>query len=127
MLAEEPDYPKEDAVLENACGVFATVGDNQAQRIYPYLLRSLTIGQPNQVLAMDTTYIPLSRGFVYLTAMLDWATRRALAWRLSNSLTPDACVDVLEEPSMMHGAPEIMNTDQAANLPARPSSAYSNR
>ena len=65
---------------------------NQAHRIYPYLLRNLTIDRPNQVWAMDTTYIPMQRGFVYLTAVLDWATRRVLAWRLSNTLTADPCV-----------------------------------
>jgi len=61
---------------------------NQAHRIYPYLLRDLTIDRPNQVWAMDTTYIPMRRGFVYLSAVLDWATRRVLAWRLSKSIDP---------------------------------------
>lgn len=67
-----------------------------AHRIDPYLLRGLTIECPNQVWAMDTTYIPMARGFVYLTAVLDWATRRVLAWRVSNSLAADACMDALE-------------------------------
>lgn len=89
---------------------------NQAHRIYPYLLRGLTVDRPNQVWAMDTTYIPMSRGFVYLTAVLDWATRRVLAWRLSNSLTPDACADALEEALLKYGAPEIMNTDQGSQF-----------
>jgi putative transposase len=89
---------------------------NTAHRIYPYLLRSLTIDRPNQVWAMDTTYIPMSRGFVYLTAVLDWATRRVLAWRLSNSLTADPCVDALEEAILKYGAPEIMNTDQGSQF-----------
>ncbi len=70
---------------------------DKTHRIYPYLLRHLNIDRPNQVWAMDTTYVPMKRGFVYLTAVLDWATRKVLAWRLSNSLTPDACVDALEE------------------------------
>ena len=61
---------------------------NQAHRIYPYLLRNLTIDRPNQVWAMDTTYIPMQRGFVYLTAVLDWATRRVLAWRLPAASGP---------------------------------------
>jgi len=65
---------------------------------------------------MDTTYIPLARGFVYLTAVLDWATRRVLAWRLSNSLTADAGVDALEEAIARYGAPEIMNTDQGSQF-----------
>lgn len=89
---------------------------NTAHRIYPYLLRSLTIDRPNQVWAMDTTYIPMSRGFVYLTAVLDWATRRVLAWRLSNSLTADPCVEALEEAILKYGPPEIMNTDQGSQF-----------
>ena len=89
---------------------------NQAHRIYPYLLRDLAIERPNQVWAMDTTYIPMRRGFVYLSAVLDWATRRVLAWRLSNSLTADPCVDALEEAIMKYGAPEIMNTDQGSQF-----------
>ena len=89
---------------------------NQAHRIYPYLLRDLVIDRPNQVWAMDTTYIPMRRGFVYLSAVLDWATRRVLSWRLSNSLTADPCVDALEEAIMKYGRPEIMT-------PVRPSLA----
>lgn len=87
-----------------------------ADRIYPYLLRGLTINRPNPVWAMDTTYIPMARGFVYLTAVLDWATRRVLAWRLSNTLAADACVDALEEAIHRYGAPEIMNTDQGSQF-----------
>jgi len=89
---------------------------NQAHRIYPYLLRGLTIDRPNQVWAMDTTYIPMQRGFVYLSAVLDWATRRVLAWRLSNTLTADPCVDALEEAILKYGPPEIMNTDQGSQF-----------
>jgi putative transposase len=89
---------------------------NQAHRIYPYLLRHLTIDRPNQVWAMDTTYIPMRRGFVYLTAVLDWATRRVLAWRLSNTLTADPCVEALEEAILKYGPPEIMNTDQGSQF-----------
>jgi putative transposase len=87
-----------------------------AHRIYPYLLRGLTIERPNQVWAMDTTYIPMARGFVYLTAVLDWASRRVLAWRVSNSLAADAGVDALEEAIHRYGAPEIMNTDQGSQF-----------
>ena len=89
---------------------------NQAHRIYPYLLRHLTIDRPNQVWAMDTTYIPMQRGFVYLSAVLDWATRRVLAWRLSNTLTADPCVEALEEAILKYGPPEIMNTDQGSQF-----------
>jgi putative transposase len=85
-------------------------------RIYPYLLRSLTIDRPNQVWAMDITYLPMARGFVYLAVVLDWATRRILAWRLSNSLTADFCVEALEEAITRYGVPEIMNTDQGSQF-----------
>ena len=75
-----------------------------AHPVYPYLLRGLTIDTPNQVWAMDTTYIPMRRGFVYLTAVLDWATRRVLAWRLSNSLGADVAVAALEEAIAKYGS-----------------------
>jgi putative transposase len=87
-----------------------------AHRIYPYLLRGLAIECPNQVWAMDTTYIPMRQGFVYLTAVLDWASRRVLAWRVSNSLAADACVEALEEAIHRYGAPQIMNTDQGSQF-----------
>ena len=89
---------------------------NQAHRIYPYRLRGLVIDRPNQVWAMDTTYIPMQRGFIYLSAVLDWATRRVLAWRLSNTLSADPCVEALEEAIMKYRAPEIMNTDQGSQF-----------
>ena len=89
---------------------------NQAHRIYPYLLRNLTIDRPNQIWAMDTTYIPMQRGFVYLTAVLDWATRRVLVWRVSNTLTADPCVEALEEAILKYGPPEIMNADQGSQF-----------
>ena len=85
-------------------------------RIYPYLLRGLTIDRPNQVWAMDITYLPLARGFVYLAVVLDWATRRILAWRLSNTLTADFCVAALEEAITRYGTPGIMNTDQGSQF-----------
>ena len=88
-------------------------------RIYPYLLRGLSIARPNQVWAMDLTYIPMARGFVYLTVVLDWYSRRVLAWRLSNSMTADAPVEALEEAIAKYGAPEIMNTDQGSQFTAR--------
>jgi putative transposase len=85
-------------------------------RIYPYRLRGLTIDRPNQVWAMDITYLPMARGFVYLAVVLDWATRRILAWRLSNTLTADFCVAALEEAITRYGTPEIMNTDQGSQF-----------
>jgi len=87
-----------------------------AHPVYPYLLRGWTIDTPNQVWAMDTTYIPMRRGFVYLTVVLDWATRRVLAWRLSNSLGADVAVAALEEALTKYGVPESMNTDQGSQF-----------
>lgn len=85
-------------------------------KIYPYLLRGMTIDQPNQVWATDITYIPMQRGFLYLAAILDWATRRVLAWRLSNTLTADFCADALKEAITKYGKPGIFNTDQGSQF-----------
>jgi putative transposase len=84
--------------------------------IYPYLLRHVAIERPNQVWALDITYIPMRRGFVYFCAVMDWASRRILSFRLSNTLTADFCVEVLEEAMTRHGAPEIVNTDQGSQF-----------
>ena len=84
--------------------------------IYPYLLRKMVIDRPNQVWAADITYIPMRRGFVYLCAVMDWASRRVLAWRLSNTLTTDFCVEAVQEAIDRHGAPEIFNTDQGSQF-----------
>lgn len=89
---------------------------HRAHPVYPYLLRGVAIERANHVWAMDTTYIPLARGFVYLTAVLDWASRRVLAWRVSNSLSADAGVDALEEAIARFGIPEIVNTDQGSQF-----------
>jgi putative transposase len=86
------------------------------QKIYPYLLRGLAIDRPNQVWAMDITYIPMARGFVYLAAVVDWFTRRVLAWRLSITMEADFCCDAVEEALARHGRPEIFNTDQGAQF-----------
>ena len=85
-------------------------------KIYPYLLRKLPITRPNQVWAMDITYIPMARGFIYLAAVLDWFTRRVLAWRVSITLEADFCIEALEEALTKHGAPEIFNTDQGSQF-----------
>lgn len=87
-----------------------------AHPIYPYLLRNLTIDRPNQVWATDITYIPMRRGFVYLAAVMDWATRRVLSWRVSNTLTTDFCLDAVREAIARHGCPEIFNTDQGCQF-----------
>ena len=87
-----------------------------AHTIYPYLLRDLTITRPNHVWAADITYSPMARGFVYLFAVLDWASRRVLAWRLSNTLTTDFCLDAVQDALAHYGTPEIFNTDQGCQF-----------
>ena len=84
--------------------------------IYPYLLRDRTIERGNEVWAMDITYIPMARGFVYLAAVMDWASRRVLAWRVSISLTTDFCLEAVEEALAKYGRPEIFNTDQGSQF-----------
>jgi putative transposase len=91
-----------------------TSGRDREHPVFPYLLRSMSIERPNQVWAMDTTYIPMRRGFVYLTAVVDWASRRVLAYRVSITLAADAAVDALKEAIARYGVPEIMNTDQGS-------------
>jgi putative transposase len=87
-----------------------------AHEIYPYLLKNLSIDRPNQAWATDITYIPMKRGFVYLVAIIDWASRRVLAHRVSISMTTDFCVEALEEAIAKYGAPEIFNTDQGSQF-----------
>jgi putative transposase len=85
-------------------------------KIYPYLLRGLKVERPNQVWAMDLTYIAMARGFVYLAAVVDWFSRRVLAWRLSITMEAGFCVEALEEALAKHGRPEIFNTDQGSQF-----------
>jgi putative transposase len=85
-------------------------------KIYPYLLRNLQVTRPNQVWAMDITYIPMARGFVYLAAVVDWFSRRVLAWRLSITLEAGFCTEALEEALARHGRPDIFNTDQGSQF-----------
>src|ERR1700685_4436621 len=85
-------------------------------QIYPYLLRGMAITRPNQVWAMDITYIPMERGFVYLAVVLDWATRRVLSWRLSITMEAAFCIETLEDALARHGRPEIFNTDQGSQF-----------
>jgi len=85
-------------------------------RIYPYLLRNLSIDHVNQVWASDITYIPMARGFMYLCVVMDWYSRRILSWRLSNTLESDFCVHALNEALSRYGMPEIFNTDQGAQF-----------
>ena len=93
-----------------------TTKPEPGHKIYPYLLRGLQITRPNQVWAMDITYIPMARGFVYLAVVLDWASRRVLAWRLSITMEAAFCVETLEDALARHGKPEIFNTDQGSQF-----------
>ena len=85
-------------------------------KVYPYLLRGLVIERPNQVWCADITYIPMAKGFVYLVAVMDWFSRRVLAWRLSITMDTAFCVEALQEAMDRHGQPEIFNTDQGAQF-----------
>mgnify|MGYP000385927669 FL=1 len=84
--------------------------------VFPYLLRKMQIDRPNQVWCADITFVPVKNGFLYLVAIMDWATRRVLSWRLSNTMHADFCVDALNEALAKHGPPEIMNTDQGSQF-----------
>jgi putative transposase len=88
----------------------------KGHKIRPYLLKGLRVERPNQVWASDITYLPMRRGFLYLVAIMDWFTRKVLAWRISNTLEPDFCVEALNEAVHKFGAPEIMNTDQGSQF-----------
>jgi putative transposase len=87
-----------------------------AHRVYPYLLKGMIIDHPNQVWCADITYIPVRRGFLYLVAIMDWATRKVLAWRLSNTMHASFCNEALAEAISKYGPPEIMNTDQGSQF-----------
>jgi putative transposase len=88
----------------------------EGHKVFPYLLRGVTIERPNHVWAMDITYIPMARGFVYLAAVVDWFSRRVLAWRVSISMEVEFCLDALDEALARHGRPEIFNTDQGSQF-----------
>ena len=85
-------------------------------RVYPYLLRNLEVTRPNHVWCADITYIPVQRGFLYLVAIMDWATRHVLAWRLSNSMDTGFCIEALNEALSNYGKPRILNTDQGSQF-----------
>ena len=93
-----------------------TTKPEPSHKIFPYLLRGLAITRPNQAWAMDITYIPMAKGFVYLAAVLDWATRRVLSWRVSITMEAAFCVATLEDALAQHGKPEIFNTDQGSQF-----------
>jgi len=93
-----------------------TSAPHREHRVYPYLLKGLAIGRPDHVWCADITYIPVQRGFLYLVAVMDWATRHVLAWRLSNTLDARFCVEALTEALDRYGRPEIFNTDQGSQF-----------
>ena len=93
-----------------------TSAPHPAHRVYPYLLKGMAIDRRNQVWCADITYIPVQRGFLYLVAIMDWATRHVLAWRLSNTMDARSCVEALNEALARYGRPEIFNTDQGSQF-----------
>ena len=93
-----------------------TTKPEPGHKIYPYLLRGIEVVRPNQVWAMDITYIPMAKGFVYLAVVLDWFSRRVLSWRVSITMEASFCVETLEDALARHGRPEIFNTDQGSQF-----------
>ena len=93
-----------------------TTKPEPGHKIYPYLLRGMAVTRPNQVWAMDITYIPMARGFVYLAVVLDWFSRRVLSWRLSITMEAAFCVETLQDALARHGKPDIFNTDQGSQF-----------
>ena len=89
---------------------------NFAHKVYPYLLRNVTIDRPNQVWAMDITYLPMKRGFLYLAAVIDWHSRKILSFKLSNTMHTVFCLEAVNEAIQKYGTPEIMNTDQGSQF-----------
>lgn len=98
-------YPKKKTTIANA-----------AHKVYPYLLRELTIHHANQVWATDITFIPMAKGFVYLVAIIDWYSRKVLSWRLSNTMDTSFCLEALDEAIARYGVPEIFNSDQGCQF-----------
>jgi putative transposase len=105
MMGIIPIYPKKN-----------TSKPNRAHKVYPYLLRGMTIDRPNQVWCTDISYIPMAKGFLYLVAIMDWHSRKVLSWRLSNTMDVHFCLEVLDEAVARFGAPEIFNSDQGAQF-----------
>lgn len=108
IMGLEPIYPKP-----------RTSRPHPDHKVYPYLLRDLTIDRPNQVWSADITYIPMRRGFMYLVAVMDWHSRKILSWRVSNTLESEFCIEALEQALLRYGKPEIFNTDQGAQFTSR--------
>src|ERR1022692_1323697 len=122
----KPEFPgvgrRHYATLMQTMGIAAvcpqpgTSKRHRAHPVYPYLLRHRTITRPNEVWAMDITYIPMARGFVYLTVVMDWASRRVLSSRVSVTLDSAFCIETLEDALARHGKPDIFNTDQGSQF-----------
>ena len=93
-----------------------TTKPEPGHKVFPYLLRGIEVTRPNQVWAMDITYIPMAKGFVYLAVVLDWFSRRVLSWRLSITMEASFCIEALQEALARHGRPEIFNTDQGSQF-----------
>ena len=93
-----------------------TTNPHPEHKVYPYLLRHLTIEKPNQVWCTDITYIPIKKGYLYLVAVMDWYSRKVLSWRLSNTMDSRFCIEALEEAIERYGAPNIFNTDQGSQF-----------
>lgn len=93
-----------------------TTKRHSGHKVYPYLLRNLAVSRANQVWAMDITYLPMARGFVYLAAVVDWYSRRVLSWKVSTTMDVHFCLEAVEEAMERHGVPEIMNTDQGSQF-----------
>jgi putative transposase len=93
-----------------------TTKPGAGHQIYPYLLRGISVDRPNQAWAMDITYIPMAKGFVYLAAVVDWFSRRVLSWRVSITMTTDFCLEALQEACDLFGKPQIFNTDQGSQF-----------
>ena len=93
-----------------------TSSPGEGHRIYPYLLRGIKVTRPRQVYAADITYIPMAKGFLYLVAVIDWHSRKALAHRLSNTMDAAFCVEAMEEAIVRYGAPQVFNTDQGVQF-----------
>ena len=96
--------------------ILLTSRRNKEHKVYPYLLRNLTVDRPNQVWAIDITYIPMRKGFMYLVALIDLHSRYVLNWSVSNSMDAHWCKETVEEAIALHGKPEILNTDQGSQF-----------
>jgi len=105
LMGIVPIYPKKN-----------TSKPNRAHKVYPYLLRDMTIDRPNQVWCTDITYIPMAKGFLYLVAIMDWHSRKVLSWRLSNTMDIHFCLEALDEAIAHFGTPEVFNSDQGAQF-----------